>query len=150
VYGVYDKFQRAEIARTGAAIDSVGSDWVEISAIPAEIAVIEALGYQLEPLPPPLQVQEFPPEDSDYHDYAEMVAEVNPAIADHSNIVDLFSLGQSYEGRDLWAVKISDNPALDESEPGILFVVHQHGNEHLIKPPKSGKIALSDRWLDLT
>jgi carboxypeptidase T len=26
---------------------------------------------------------------------------------------------------------VSDNPGLDESEPEILFQVHQHANEHL-------------------
>jgi carboxypeptidase T len=131
VYGVYDKYQRADIARTGAAIDAAGDDWIEISAIPAEIAAIEALGYQVWPLTPPAHVLEFSPEDSDYHDYAEMVAEIGQAAAEHSNVVSLFSLGQSYEGRDLWAVKVSDNPGLDESEPEVLFQVHQHANEHL-------------------
>ena len=30
VYDVRNRYQRTEIARTGAAIDAVGSDWVEI------------------------------------------------------------------------------------------------------------------------
>ncbi|MDH4137263.1 MAG: M14 family zinc carboxypeptidase, partial [Anaerolineae bacterium] len=131
VHGVHNKFQRTEIARTGAAIDAVGSDWVEISAIPEEITAIKALGYKVELLSQPVQIQAFPPEDSDYHDYAEMVAEIDQAAADHPNIVDLFSIGQSYEGRELWAVKISDNPTLDEPEPEVLFTAHQHGREHL-------------------
>ena len=131
VYDVYNRYQRTEIAGTGAAIDAVGNDWVEVSAIPEEVAAIEALGYSVEPLYPPIQDQAFPPDDSDYHDYAEMVAEINQAAADHPNLVDVFSIGQSYEGRELWAMKISDNPALDEPEPEVLFVLHQHGREHL-------------------
>jgi hypothetical protein len=131
VHGVTDKFQRTEIAGTGAAIDAMGDDWIEISAIPEEAAAIRSLGYQVEPIPPPQGIQDFPDEDSDYHDYAEMVAEINQAATDHPNIVDLFSFGQSHEGRDLWVVKISDNPGVDESEPEVLFNLHQHGNEHL-------------------
>jgi carboxypeptidase T len=132
VHGVSDKFQRTEIAGTGAAIDAMGDDWVVISAIPEEVAAIRSLGYQVEPMPPPVHIQEFPAQDSGYHNYAEMVAEINQAAADHSNIVDdPFSIGQSHEGRELWAVKISDNPGLDESEPEVLFDAHQHGKEHL-------------------
>jgi hypothetical protein len=42
-----------------------------------------------------------------------------------------FSLGTSYEGRQLWAVKISDNPEVDEAEPEVLFTASQHAREHL-------------------
>jgi carboxypeptidase T len=131
VHGVTNKFQRTEIAGTGAAIDAVGDDWVEISAIQEEVSAIRSMGYQVELIPQPVHIEDFPPEDSDYHDYAEMVAEINQSLADHPNIVDRFSIGQSYEGRDLWAVKISDNPTLDESEPEVFFDVHQHAREHL-------------------
>jgi hypothetical protein len=131
VRGVFDKFQRTEIARTGAVIDAMDSDWVEISAIPAEAAAIRALGYELALISPPVQTQDFPPEDSDYHDYAEMMAELNQAIADHPDIINLFSIGQSYEGRALWIAKVSDNPGLDEPEPEVLFEMHLHGREHL-------------------
>jgi hypothetical protein len=31
------------------------------------------------------------------------------------------SIGTTIEGRDIWAVKISDNPLLDENEPEVLF-----------------------------
>jgi hypothetical protein len=60
VHGVTDKFQRTEIAGTGVAIDAIGSDWVEISAVSEEIAAVEALGYQVEPIRPPARIQEFP------------------------------------------------------------------------------------------
>src|SRR5919109_249760 len=73
----------------------------------------------------------FPPADSNYHDYAEMVAEIQQAEADHGAIFDLFSLGASYEGRTIWAGKISDNVATDEDEPEVLFTHHQHAREHL-------------------
>ena len=64
VHGVSDKFQRTEIAGTGAAIDAMGDDWVVISAIPEEVAAIRSLGYQVEPMPPPVHIQDFPAEDS--------------------------------------------------------------------------------------
>jgi hypothetical protein len=40
-------------------------------------------------------------------------------------------MGTSYEGRTIWAGKISDNVATDELEPEVLFTHHQHAREHL-------------------
>jgi carboxypeptidase T len=128
---VRDKYQRTEIARTGAAIDAVGSDWVLISANEIESDAVADLGYSVQPIFPSSGLLVFPDYDAEYHDYDEMVAEIVQAAADHLDTVELFSIGRSYEGRDLWMAKISDHPALDEAEPEILFSAHQHGKEHL-------------------
>jgi carboxypeptidase T len=74
---------------------------------------------------------DFPASDSKYHSYAEMVEFLQQKEADHPDIVDLFSIGQSYQGRELWAVKISDNVADDENEPEVLFDSLHHAREHL-------------------
>jgi len=74
---------------------------------------------------------QFPAGFEAYHTYAEMVAELDAAVADHPAIVRKFSIGQSYEGRELWAAKISDNVALDEDEPEALFDSLTHAREHL-------------------
>ena len=74
---------------------------------------------------------DFPPKDSGYHNYAEMVAEIKDAEADHPDIVDMFSIGKSYKGRDIWAAKVSDNVSTDENEPEILFDGLHHAREHL-------------------
>ncbi|MBN1580413.1 MAG: PKD domain-containing protein [Anaerolineae bacterium] len=131
VYGVYTWDQRTAIVGTGAAIDAVGDTWITVSATLNEIEAIEALGYSVERIDPPFGPLDFPPEDSDYHDYTEMVIEINQAAADHPGILNLVSIGQSYEGRELWMAKISDHPTLDETEPEILFTIHQHASEHL-------------------
>jgi murein tripeptide amidase MpaA len=39
------------------------------------------------------------------------------------------SIGQSIEGRDLWMVKISDNPGDNESEPEVLYTSLHHARE---------------------
>jgi hypothetical protein len=38
-------------------------------------------------------------------------------------------LGQSVEGRDIWAFKVSDNPEEDEDEPEVLFTSLTHARE---------------------
>lgn len=39
------------------------------------------------------------------------------------------SIGFSIEGRELWAMKISDNPNVNENEPSILFTAIHHARE---------------------
>ena len=73
----------------------------------------------------------FPTKDALYHDYAEMVADINAVEAAHPDIVHVFSIGKSYQGRDVWAAKISDNVATDEAEPEVLFDALHHAREHL-------------------
>lgn len=73
----------------------------------------------------------YPPEDAGYLDYAEMVAAVEAIAAAKPKIVSFFSIGQSYEGRELWAARISDNVETDEDEPEVLFDGGMHGREHM-------------------
>jgi hypothetical protein len=131
VFDVADKFRRTEIESSGAFIIGYGLDWVEIGATLEQVEAIRELGYRVEPLSASLQIQDFPSADSNYHNYAEMVAEINQVSNQYPNIVNLFSIGQSYQGRTLWAMKISDNPTEDEPEPEVLLTVHQHALEHL-------------------
>ncbi|MFG3697920.1 M14 family metallopeptidase [Micromonospora sp. NPDC047620] len=133
---------RTAVAGTGAAIDYVEHGVLNVSATPAEAAAITRLGFRLEAVPAPsadghshaegdVGTTAFPPADSNYHDYAELTAVVNQVVADHPSIARKISIGSSYEGRDLMAVKISDNVGTDEAEPEILFNSQQHAREHL-------------------
>ena len=47
----------------------------------------------------------------------------------HSDIMSLTSIGRTYEGRDIWMIKLSDNVDEDEDEPGVLLMGAHHGNE---------------------
>ena len=60
-----------------------------------------------------------------------MVAELQQAASDHPAIFSLFSVGLAYEGRTVWAGKISDNVGTDEDEPEVLFVGQHHAREHI-------------------
>jgi murein tripeptide amidase MpaA len=60
-----------------------------------------------------------------------MSAEVAAVAAAHPDIVQRFSIGKSYKGRELWAVKISDNVATDEDEPEVLYDGLHHSDEHM-------------------
>lgn len=47
----------------------------------------------------------------------------------HPDIVRVFSIGQSVQGRDIWAVEISNNPGVGEDEPSIQFNGLHHARE---------------------
>ena len=74
---------------------------------------------------------DFPTGYTAYHTYSEMVADVDSVVSAHPNIARKFSIGKSYEGLDLWAVKVSDNVNVDENEPEVLFDANIHAREHI-------------------
>jgi carboxypeptidase T len=74
---------------------------------------------------------EFPAGRQGYHSYTEVTADVAAVAAAHPDIVSRFSIGRSYQGRELWAVKVSDNVAVDEGEPEVMFDGGHHADEHM-------------------
>ncbi|HEX9944496.1 MAG TPA: M14 family zinc carboxypeptidase [Thermoanaerobaculia bacterium] len=132
ISGVFGVQTRSRIAATGADVFEVGHDYVLIGATPEETQTLRSFGFKLAELETPEEfLKVFPPADSKYHDYSEMVAELQQAAADHPAIFSLFSLGTSYEGRTVWAGKVSDQVGVDEDEPEVLLTHHQHAREHL-------------------
>ena len=65
-----------------------------------------------------------------YYNFAEITAAIGALFDAYPGIVDTFSLGRTAGGRDIWCVKISDNPLVDETnEPEVLFMGLQHARE---------------------
>ena len=73
----------------------------------------------------------FPTNHEGYHSYAEMSVFLDDVVAAHPGIARKMSIGQSYQGRQIWALKISDNVAIDEAEPEVLFTSQMHAREWL-------------------
>jgi hypothetical protein len=128
--------QRSTIAATGAAIDAFEGHTVTVTATEREARAIQRLGFTVSKLPAEspdtgIGTLDFPPSDSAYHNFAELTSEVNSIVAARPAIARRSVVGTSYQGRDIMAVKISDNVGTDESEPEVLFTHHQHAREHL-------------------
>ena len=62
-----------------------------------------------------------------YHTYDTLVPKLYGWEA--SGVAKVYNIGSSVEGRDILAVRVSDNPALDEYEPAVIFVGLHHANE---------------------
>ena len=67
--------------------------------------------------------------DDGYPTFDEMQLELRGIASNYSNIAMLTSIGKSWEGRDIWCLEISDNPGVDEKEPGVLFMGLHHARE---------------------
>jgi carboxypeptidase T len=134
--GVRTAIDRAAVAASGAAIVEVDHADVVVTATRREIRFLTSRGYRAHGLRPAprrgaRRLKNFPTADSGYHNYAEMNADIDSVAAAFPSLVSVRSIGTSYEGRAIRAIKISDNAGTDESEPEVLFTAHQHAREHL-------------------
>jgi hypothetical protein len=136
ITGTISAETRNAIAATGAVVNSFEHGSLNITATREEVSEIQQLGVKVESQDGMATTQDaepldFPSADSNYHNYAEMTAVINQAVADHPSILSRTSIGNSVEGRQMVALKISDNVGTDENEPEVLFTHHQHAREHL-------------------
>jgi len=105
-----------------------------------EIEAVEKLGYVVEVVLPE-------PRDPDaltmcsepfaapfpfdcYPTWSQFETMLNYYAANYPGIVRMVNLGMSGEGdHELWALKISDNPDVEENEPEVLYTGTMHGDE---------------------
>ncbi|MCH7681656.1 T9SS type A sorting domain-containing protein [candidate division KSB1 bacterium] len=65
-----------------------------------------------------------------YYTFNEIVAELDEMVALFPNLITVKqSIGTTIEGRDIWMVKISDNPNVNESEEEVLYTALMHARE---------------------
>ncbi|PTH87892.1 carboxypeptidase [Streptomyces sp. A244] len=131
---------RTALQRAGVTVDEVHGHGVVVSGRAGQIKKLRSLGYEITPLgavpdrsagEDDVRLLDFPSADSKYHNYTEMTNEINSIVSANPSIASQRVIGKSYQGRNIVAVKISDNVGADESEPEVLFTHHQHAREHL-------------------
>jgi carboxypeptidase T len=137
---VRDIIDRSAVTVSGAAIIEVNHAEVVVTASKRTVKRLRRKGFTVQRMHPLRHLKakrgraratDFPSADSQYHNYTEMSNEIATTASTYPGIVQSFSLGTSVEGRQLRAVKISDNVATDEAEPEVLFTASQHAREHL-------------------
>jgi len=64
-----------------------------------------------------------------YHSYEALTDELKDYAKTYPEITKLVSLGESVEGRKILAIKITDNPDIQEDEPEFKYVSTMHGDE---------------------
>lgn len=144
VRGAATVASRTSVAQSGADVLGVRGDTIEIVASPAQADALRAQGLTLDLAGDwrallaqrsggvsRSAVTDFPAGDEGYHTYDEMLAALRTAADQHPDITSLSSIGDTYEGRSIPVIKISDNAATDEDEPEVLFTCNMHAREHL-------------------
>jgi hypothetical protein len=141
-----DRFPVEIAVRDRAAIDELQGLGIDIDAVKAgvvhayvnqrELESVEALGYTVTPVANQalrmwrsLKEAEAAGVKDTYHDYDDVTAYLQGVVADHPSITRLVSAGKSVQGRDLWFVKITDNPDVEEDEPEFKYISTMHGDE---------------------
>lgn len=135
-----DKKERSRVANI-IHIDSIRADRVfsvvngfDLSALRneknLEILSLEMLGEKgLDDYYKPFLADEFPKGDEAFHTFSEVKAELDALAKDHSELAQVFSIGKSVEGRDIWALRVTDGQA--EGKPAIAYLGTHHAREHV-------------------
>jgi hypothetical protein len=64
-----------------------------------------------------------------YRSYDQVVEELQLIAQEHPDITSLTSIATTYGEHEIWAIKVSDNPAVDEDEPEVLLTGAHHAKE---------------------
>ena len=67
--------------------------------------------------------------NGDFHSYIELEQDLLALQDSYPHIASLSVIGQSLEGRNIYALKISDNVLLDENEAEVIFIGCHHARE---------------------
>ena len=121
---------------------SVRNQYIEFAINQSKLLIIENLGYSYDIVHEDLQkfyesrlnenhTREFGLGSmGGYYTLDEAIDRLDQLHQDYPQFVsEKFSLGISIEGRDIWAIKISDNVEVDESESEILYTGMHHSRE---------------------
>lgn len=131
--------ERAELSKLTRiiSIDHIRDSVVTAYANSKEFAAFEKLGYSYKILPhtgtlyqPRMSKSLKEAETLDtYTTYEDYIAMMNQFAADYPQICQVERIGYSVQGRELLAMKISDNVATNEAEPDLFYTSSMHGNE---------------------
>lgn len=125
-----DKFERSVIESSGISIELVKDDYVIAYGGEDEIAIAKKLGW-LEASSPLISKKDFPTDDSEFHNYAELTEALQKLARENPDIVSLDTIGKTTENRDLWHIRISTELTTSNQKPGIVFMGGHHAREHL-------------------
>jgi len=66
-----------------------------------------------------------------YHTYDQVYAVLDSFVTNYPTICRLDTIGLSVQGRAIWAMRVTDNPMVEENEPEIRLPGNMHGDEHI-------------------
>ena len=120
-----------DVLMAGMDVASGGEGYVDVIASGEELRRLQSLGYRIEILAENAfeNILALPPDMGLYHTYQEMLDELKQHETAYPNICKLYDVGDTWENREMWLLKVSDNPAQNEQEPKLFVVGDHHARE---------------------
>lgn len=128
-----DRERFLQVVEMGVDVVELGFDYLKVLATAEQFCLLEGASFQIEEL----SMSEL--FDASvigkvnaglYHTYAEVVAELFEIEEAYGGIAKTYVIGKSIEGRDIMAIKISDNPEVEAAdEPEVLYMGCHHARE---------------------
>lgn len=122
------------LAEMRVDVDAVFGDRARAYVVAEEEEKLALLGFDLARIPDEVapavggETGGLAPRPT-YHTYATLTSELQSIAQAHPEITRLFSAGKSVQGRDLWIMKITDDPGVEEDEPEVRYLAAMHGDE---------------------
>lgn len=120
-----DRPQLIEIVEKGLDIASLDSSKITVWVNEEEFTWVKSNGWEIQWI----ELEKAITPSDEYHTYAEMTTLLEDYATNYPLLCRLESTGQSVQGRELWVMKITDNPDIEEAEPEVKLISTMHGNE---------------------
>ncbi|MBX7234040.1 MAG: hypothetical protein K1X65_06620 [Caldilineales bacterium] len=122
---------RTALVAQGYDVWSATTQSITLAVSQEQLQTLQDQGYQVVGLDAQAPA-DFPPDFDDYHDYGEVLADLQYLASHYPTITRLQDIGGTWERRRIWAIRITDHPQEDEAgEKGILLYGGTHAREHL-------------------
>jgi len=128
----YEQLRR-HIAFKGTTIEIAGAmpgESYDLLLDESELGLVRSSGLANEVVVPDLgEAKRQAMADGSYQSYDSIVHVLRNLCANYPSICVMDSIGETYENRWIYGIKISDNPTVDEDEPEVLYVGMHHARE---------------------
>lgn len=126
--------QITKLVQQGYDVAKEGKGFAEVVVDKSEINKFVTKGHPVKVIIDDLDhyiknVQAAQTKSDRYFTYDSATAQMKKWAKDYASICRIESIGKSCEGRDIWALKVSDNPEIDEAEPAALIMGLHHARE---------------------
>lgn len=133
-----DLEQIRQLTDRGIILDGLGRDRFRVYVDDEEFAWIRNQGWEIEWVPDeelPYWTETktatdlLPTPLEFYPTYTQIGRDLQALVEVYPDLCRVESIGQTVQGRDLWFLKITDNPDVEEAEPEFKYISSMHGNE---------------------
>jgi len=127
---------RGAIVDAGISIEEITGDKIGGVGNARMAARLRAKGVRFTavPLTQRFHTEDFPSEDSVFHNYQRLTADLQGLVAASNGLASLFSIGHGTQGdKEMWCLRLNTTAKGEEksAKPAIVYMGTHHAREHL-------------------